>query len=257
MSRVLYEKDGHKVVLFTGLVEGDGVHSNQLLIADHGQLALFDPGGELTYQHLNMEISKHYDLKQLEFVVATHQDPDIISSMEKWLLYSHAKIIISTLWQRFLPHFVPSVRVQDYQDRIIPVPDRGAIIRFGKCDVKALPAHFLHSVGNLHFYDETSKILFSGDVGASLDEANDDEPVTDFERHSDAMLDFHQRYMASNTVCRLWVRMVRQLDVEMIVPQHGRPFEGKEMINTFLNWFEKLECGIDRMTDESYAIPRR
>ena len=255
MSRVLYEKDGHKVILYTGFVEGEGVHSNQLLIEDHGQLALFDPGGELTYQPLNMEISRHYNLKNLEFVVASHQDPDIISSMEKWLLYSHAKVLIPELWQRFLPHLVPSVRAQDYKDRIVPIPDRGAVIKFGKCFVTALPAHFLHSVGNLHFYDQTSRILFTGDVGASLTEANDDEPVSDFARHCDAMLEFHQRYMASNTICRLWVRMVRQLDIEMIVPQHGRPFVGKTMVNNFLNWFEKLECGIDRMTDESYQVP--
>ena len=255
MSRVLYEKDGHKVILYTGFVEGEGVHSNQLLIEDHGQLALFDPGGELTYQPLNMEISRHYNLKNLEFVVASHQDPDIISSMEKWLLYSHAKVVISELWQRFLPHLVPSVRAQDYKDRIVPIPDRGAVLNLGKCFVVALPAHFLHSAGNLHFYDQTSRILFTGDVGASLTEANDDEPVSDFARHCDAMLEFHQRYMASNTICRLWVRMVRQLDIEMIVPQHGRPFVGKTMVNNFLNWFEKLECGIDRMTDESYQVP--
>ena len=40
-----------------------------------------------------------------------------------------------------------------------------------------------------------------------------------------------------------------------MVPQHGRPFVGKEMVNNFLNWFEKLECGVDRMTDESYQVP--
>jgi flavorubredoxin len=257
MSRILYDKDGHKVHLFTGFVKGEGVRSNQLLIEDHGQLALFDPGGELTYQPLNMEISKHYNLQDLVFVVASHQDPDIISSMEKWLLYSKAKVVISELWQRFLPHLVPSIRAEQYAGRIVPIPDRGAVINFGQCYVTALPAHFLHSVGNLHFYDETSKILFSGDVGASVDEVNDDEPVTDFERHSDTMLKFHQRYMASNKVCRLWVNMVRQLDIEMIVPQHGRPFEGKDMINQFLDWFEQLECGIDRMTEKSYAIPKR
>jgi len=255
MLRTLYEKNGHKVILFTGLVEGDGVQSNQLLIEDNGQIALFDPGGELTYEPLYMEISKHYKLDQLEFVVATHQDPDIISSMDKWLIYSHTKIVISELWQRFLPHLVPSIRAHDYQDRIIPIPDRGAVIKLGNSFITALPAHFLHSVGNFNFYDETSKILFSGDIGASMDNANDDEPVDDFFRHSDSMQAFHQRYMGANFICRMWVNMVRQLDVEMIVPQHGRRFEGKEMVNKFLDWFEKLECGMDRMTDESYVVP--
>lgn len=255
MSRVLYEDNGHKVILYTGFVEGDGVHSNQLLIEDHDQLALFDPGGELTYTPLQMEIAKHYDMKQLEFVVASHQDPDIISSLEKWLLYSHARIVISELWQRFLPHLVPGVRAHDYEGRIVPVPDRGAIINLGQCHIIALPAHFLHSVGNLHFYDETSKVLFSGDVGACLSNGNDDEPVDDFDVHADAMLDFHTRYMGSNFICRLWVNMIRQLDVEMIVPQHGRPYVGREMVEKFLNWFEELKCGIDLMKVKSYSVP--
>lgn len=257
MSRLLYEKDGHKVFLFTGFVKGEGVRSNQLLIEDHGQLALFDPGGELTYQPLNMEISRHYDLKKLKFVVASHQDPDIISSMEKWLLYTPARVVISELWQRFLPHLIPSYKTQDYAGRIVPIPDRGAFINFGQCYVTALPAHFLHSVGNLNFYDEKSRILFSGDVGAAVDEVNDDEAVSDFEQHCKSMLKFHQRYMASNKVCRLWVNMVRQMDVEMIVPQHGRPFEGKAMVNKFLDWFEQLECGIDRLTEKHYSVPQR
>ena len=119
------------------------------------------------------------------------------------------------MWQRFLPHLVPSVRANDYKDRIVPVPDRGAIINLGQCQIKALPAHFLHSVGNLHFYDETSKILFTGDVGASFDNPDDDLAVEDFDLHSDGMLDFHQRYMGANIICRLWANMVRELDAEM------------------------------------------
>jgi len=42
------------------------------------------------------------------------------------------------------------------------------------------------------------------------------------------MIGSHQRYMVSNKVCRLWVNMIRKLDVQMMVPQHGRPFEGPE-----------------------------
>ena len=119
----------------------------------------------------------------------------------------------------------------------------------------ALPAHFLHSVGNFHFYDPVSKILFSGDVGASLVDSEPERPVQDFERHIQKMLGFHQRYMVSNKVCRLWVNMVRGLDIEMILPQHGRPFQGREMITKFLNWFENLECGIDRVSQQYYQIP--
>ena len=49
--------------------------------------------------------------------------------------------------------------------------------------------------------------------------------------------------------------MVRGMDLEMIVPQHGRPFVGAEMINAFLEWIEQLECGLDLMTQQDYRLP--
>ena len=93
-------------------------------------------------------------------------------------------------------------------------------------------------------------------MGASFDNPDDDLAVEDFDLHSDGMLDFHQRYMGANIICRLWANMVRELDVEMIVPQHGRPYVVKEMVATFLRWFEELKCGIDLMKVKSYSVPR-
>lgn len=61
--------------------------------------------------------------------------------------------------------------------------------------------------------------------------------------------------MGSNRVCRLWVNMIRNLDMDMIVPQHGRPFVGDAMINRFLDWFSELECGIDLMNQSYYRVP--
>jgi flavorubredoxin len=49
--------------------------------------------------------------------------------------------------------------------------------------------------------------------------------------------------------------MIRQLDVEWIVPQHGASFKGKEMVNKFLDWLEALECGTDLMTEADYQVP--
>ena len=122
--------------------------------------------------------------------------------------------------------------------------------------IKAVPAHFMHSEGNFQFYDPVSKILFSGDMGASIvkhDEA--DVPVEDFKEHIPLMEGFHKRYMISNKICRFWVHMVRQMDVESIVPQHGRAFRGKKMVNEFLGWIENLPCGVDIMTQDNYRAP--
>jgi hypothetical protein len=86
----------------------------------------------------------------------------------------------------------------------------------------------------------------------------DDDPpesVEDFDAHVAKMAGFHRRYMVSNKICRLWVKMVRQLDIEKMVPQHGRPFFGKAMVHRFFDWFERLECGTDWFNEFHYRIP--
>ncbi len=59
------------------------------------------------------------------------------------------------------------------------------------------------------------------------------------------MRSFHQRYMCSNQILRYWIEMVRDMDIEMIVPQHGSPFVGKESIEQFLDWLWDFPCGVD------------
>ena len=255
---VLFDNGAHQCLCFDDLVTGEGVQTNQFLIVDNEQYMLLDPGGDLTYTPLSLELSKHIPVQDLTYIFASHQDPDIIAALDKWLLHTKAKVICSRLWARFLPHLTANYLAVSHgistYDRIIALPDRGQSLPLGKCQLKAVPAHFLHSVGNFQLYDPVSKILFSGDMGASL--VDDAQPVTDFAAHLSSMEGFHRRYMASNKVCRLWAEMVRKMDVEMIVPQHGRPFIGKAMINAFLDWISQLECGLDLMGPADYALPR-
>ncbi|VAX00396.1 CDP-abequose synthase (Fragment) [hydrothermal vent metagenome] len=254
-ANILFQNDEHTVLTFTDLVKGEGIQSNQMAIIREGHSAIFDPGGDLTYMPLSMAINKFVKVKDIDYIIATHQDPDIISSLDKWLMYSDAKIVISCLWERFVPHLVPGYMKEKAEGRLIAIPDQGMDIQLAHSVIKAIPAHFLHSVGNFQFYDPISKILFSGDAGASLVDTAPERPVRNFDKHVNKMLGFHQRYMVSNKICRLWVNMVRDMDVEIIVPQHGRPFVGKEMIGKFLDWFETLECGIDLMTQQNYTAP--
>ena len=255
---VLFDNGTHKCLCFDDLVTGEGVQTNQFLIVDGDQYMLLDPGGDLTYTPLSLELSKHIPVQDLTYIFASHQDPDIIAALDKWLLHTKAKVICSRLWARFLPHLTANYLAVSHgistYDRIIALPDRGQSLPLGKCQLKAVPAHFLHSVGNFQLYDPVSKILFSGDMGASL--VDDAQPVSDFAAHLSTMEGFHRRYMASNKVCRLWADMVRKMDVEMIVPQHGRPFIGQAMITTFLDWIGQLECGMDLMGPADYALPR-
>lgn len=252
MAVELYNDGSHKCIGFYDLVVGEGVQANQFLIVDGNHSALLDPGGDLIYNELFMHSYKYLFTKNLDYVIGSHQDPDVLSSLDKWLVGSDCQVIVPALWERFITHFATPGRIKD---RVKGIPDRGMDIPLGKTVIKAIPAHFLHSEGNFHFYDPVSKILFSGDLGASLVPEREDEPVEDFAEHIKMMEGFHRRYMASNKICRYWVNMARKLDMEWLVPQHGRSFKGKEMIEQFLSWLENLECGIDLVTQDNYKTP--
>lgn len=253
---VLFEKGNHRCIAFNDLVRGeDGVQANQFLIQHDTHSALLDPGGALLYTPLSLALARHVPLKELTYIIASHQDPDIIGAVDRWLMYTEATVVCSKLWGRFVPHSVPHYQKNQGSDRYMLLPDDGGNIPMGDTVLKALPAHFLHSVGNFSFYDPTSRILFSGDVGSSLVDAGTNyAPVEDFSKIVPTMEGFHRRYMASNRVARLWVEMVRGLNPDMIVPQHGLPMKGKA-IGDFLDWLARLECGVDLLTQFNYRVP--
>lgn len=256
-EETLFSGDGHECLRFADLVRGMGIQSNQFLITHGAHAAVLDPGGDLTYKALAAELERRINRKKLDYVLASHQDPDIIASLPHWLAETNARVVTSRLWARFLPHlsssFVSDRVGRQWAERVVPLPDQGMELPFGNSTLLALPAHFLHSVGNFTFYDPVSRIVFSGDIGASV--GGEEGPVTDFDKHIPAMEGFHRRYMAGNRACRLWAGMVRDLDACMIVPQHGGYFAGAGMVGAFLDWFERLECGMDLLDEADYRSP--
>jgi len=251
----LYRDPQHACLMFTDLIEegGQAVQANQFLIVDSGTGAIIDPGGNLAFNELFLGMTRHFSPQRLSYVMASHADPDIIASLDRWLTSTKAKLVISTVWERFVPHFT---KVGKTDDRIIGVADAGGRLPLGQSELWLLPAHFLHSEGNFHFYDPISRILFTGDLGASvLTGEQSKQAVTDLRGHIRHMEGFHRRYMVANKVLRLWVRMARQLDISMLVPQHGAPIVGTAAITAFFNWAESLACGIDLFDDRAYQIP--
>lgn len=255
MSIELYRDQNHACLMFTDLVEEDGhtVQANQFLIVDHDHGAILDPGGNLAFNELLLTSSRFFPAQHLSYLLASHADPDIIASLDRWLTSTPAQLVISRVWERFVPHFT---KVGKTQGRIIGVPDAGGILPLGKSTLHLLPAHFMHSEGNFHFYDPVSKILFSGDLGVSMMSGREAQrPIVDFQRHVHRMEGFHRRYMVSNKILRLWVAMARQLDISMLVPQHGAPLAGPA-IPAFFDWIETLQCGVDLFDDRMYQLPR-
>ena len=251
----LYRDKNHACLMFSDLIEEDGqaVQANQFLIVDDGTGAIIDPGGNLAFNELFMGMTKHFPPHKLSYLIASHADPDIIASLDRWLTSTKAQLVISRMWERFAPHFTKAGKTDG---RVIGVPDGGGHLPLGRHELVLLPAHFMHSEGNFHFYDPVSRILFTGDLGVSMTSGAEARvPVTALAPHIPRMEGFHHRYMVSNKILRLWTAMARKLDVAMIMPQHGAPIMGKAAIADFYDWLDGLVCGIDLFDERAYQFP--
>jgi flavorubredoxin len=61
--------------------------------------------------------------------------------------------------------------------------------------------------------------------------------------------------MASNRVLRAWAEMVRGLEIDIIAPQHGAAFQGRAMVERFIDWCAGLICGVDLVDDHWFQVP--
>lgn len=243
---VLYETEDHKFILLNESEPGeeDGIRSNQYLVKHRDCGVLLDPGGFGVMPRVLAEMLRYITPAQLKGIVLSHQDPDIVGGISTWLEITEATVYVSRIWTRFLPHYGISE-----MHRFVGVPDEGMLYQPSpEFDLQLVPAHFLHSEGQINVYDPVSKILFTGDIGAAmLPVEKDDAFVDDFSAHLPYIEEFHRRYMCSNKAARIWVDAVSKLDINLIAPQHGPVYRG-QAVKDFLGWFKELQCGIDLMT---------
>ena len=234
----LYNK-GHRWVTFGrdpkklhGIID-----TNQYMIIDGQRALLMDPGGIEVFSAMLASVLRLCDIDTITDIFASHQDPDIISSLGLWdQTLPTARLHAPWIWESFLRHF--GLNHIEY----VGIPDEGKTLALESVEVRFIPAHYLHASGNYHVYDPEARILMSGDVGAALEADGAPMFVEDFDEHIDKMKLFHQRWMPSNRAKNDWIKRVRELDIDMMAPQHGRIFRGDD-VKRFLDWFEALEVG--------------
>ncbi|MCZ7524990.1 MAG: FprA family A-type flavoprotein [Acidimicrobiia bacterium] len=238
MESVQLYDDGVRSWVFFGRDAGrpgEVIDTNEYLVTHQGRGLLLDPGGPEIFPPVVAALSREILLEDIEAVFGSHQDPDIISSIPLWnTLCQGVKAYVPQIWAGFLAHFAVDVD-------IVPIPDEGMTIPLGgSSDLRLVPAHYVHSSASYSLYDERAKILFSGDVGAALLPEGSPPFVEDFDAHVGYMEGFHRRWLPSNEAKNVWVERVRQLDVELMCPQHGAIFRRHD-VPRFLDWLEGLE----------------
>lgn len=213
------------------------IDTNEYLITKGEAGLLCDPGGAEIFPAVFSALSHHFDPTGISHVFASHQDPDIASSLALWREANPAlKCLVSWLWAGFLPHYGVDANV------FIPIPDEGMSFSLGGLALQFVPAHYLHSSGNMNLYDAKAKILFSGDIGAALLPPDVGLWVTDFDAHIVHAEMFHKRWMGSNSAKQRWCERVSKLDIDILCPQHGAIYRGAD-VKRFIDWFAALKVG--------------
>uniref|UniRef100_A0A7C3SPL2 MBL fold metallo-hydrolase n=1 Tax=Thermofilum pendens TaxID=2269 RepID=A0A7C3SPL2_THEPE len=242
---VLFDNGNHKVAVFRDLTPKGHVQANQVVFVDSGEGLLADPSGRGVFSRLASEISSVVPAPKVRYIFFSHQDPDVTGASASWFVsLPNAVILIPRLWSRFIPHFFP--QDTSISHRVQEIPDEGGVVKLGASELRIIPAHFLHSPGNFQIYDPVSKILFSGDLFASLlPEGVDYDFVENFEEHVKYMEPFHRRYIPSMRAIEMWLEQVRNLEIETIVPQHGAILRGRESVTKALAWIRTVKCFLD------------
>ncbi|ORU93228.1 MAG: flavoprotein [Cycloclasticus sp. symbiont of Bathymodiolus heckerae] len=239
-AQKLYESKDHAWIVFGRDVDKPDaiIDTNQYMVVSKDNALLMDPGGIELFSAMLSAVIKEVPANKITHLFASHQDPDIISSLGLWdLALTESTLHSPWLWEGFIRHFgMQNIKYDG-------IPDEGSRLKLDDVSLEFIPAHYLHSSGNFNVYDPKAKILMSGDIGAALEEADAPMFVEDFDGHVQKMKMFHQRWMPSNKAKNDWVRRVRALDIEMMCPQHGRIFKGDD-VKRFLDWFEALEVGL-------------
>jgi flavorubredoxin len=197
-----------------------------------------EPGGVELFAPMMAAVLHLAPVEQITDLFASNQDPGVISSLGLWdQALANARLHASAICEEFLNHYG--------YDSIgyAPIADNGGTIKLDSVELQLIPAHYLYSPGNFHVYDPQAKILMSGDVGTALEAPGAPVFVERFDAHVEKMRFFHQRWMPSNQAKRAWIERVRNLDIDILTPQHGRMFKGDD-VKRFLDWFDALQVGI-------------
>jgi len=213
------------------------IDTNQYLVKAKHNALLMDPGGIELFAPMLASVVREVPIEQITQVFASHQDPDIISSLGLWdKALNDATLHSPQIWEGFLRHF--GMEEMAFKG----IPDEGSSLMLDQVELKFIPAHYLHSSGNFNVYDPQAKILMSGDIGAALEPHDAPMEVSDFDSHIKHMEGFHRRWMPSNAAKNDWVERVSLLEIDKMCPQHGRIFTG-DNVKRFLDWFAALEVG--------------
>lgn len=211
---------------------------------------IIDPGPPSDFKVVEANIKKVLgDDYNLHFAFINHQDPDVGYNAIYFQRYFPNMQIITTedTWRliRFYG-FNPKkfIAVDKFKSKIIKLVT-GHKLHF-------VPTPYCHFRGACALYDETERVLFSGDLFGGL--SNTPGFYADEEAWS-GMRIFHQIYMPANLALQNALKNISKTDPEpaIIATQHGKIIKGK-FVPFYMEKMNTLQVGLDLTTQGNVYI---
>ncbi|MGS0972353.1 MAG: response regulator [Candidatus Izemoplasmataceae bacterium] len=210
----------------------DKIHCNSYLIIEEDEAVLVEPGSMLDFDVILEEVKSLIDLNKITYVLLTHPDADLTSSMpmfERELGPYH----IITEWRTkeilaFYGVHAPYYHIREHNFILKLSTERTLYFYM---------TPFAHYAGAFVTYDSKSKALLSGDLFGGYSKewslyANDD--------YIESMAMYHENYMPSSDFIRPVMKELSTLNIEMICPQHGSIIQ-KDLVKKSIDFLYRLD----------------
>lgn len=242
--------------------ESDGLHCNPYLIVEGDEAILVDGGNRPDFSTVMIKVLQTgIKPSQIKRLIYQHYDPDLCGSIPQ------LDDIINSSDLRIISHRENNIFIKYYSERpqrlCIESQDFTYKFKTGRT-LKFIKTPYSHSAGSFVTYDTKTKTLLSSDIfgGYGNDwslfltidnvcRSCDDFSACPKEKVNcslSTMLDFHCRIMTSNKALQYALRVIGELDIEMIAPQHGSVIYQKEDISFVIEKLLALNTvGINRI----------
>ena len=217
-------------------VDNDVFQCHTYLIVDGDKSIIVDSGSMLEYEEVKAKIESVIDLKNIKYIIAHHQDPDVcanIPAFEKAIQRDDLLIVTHPRNITLIKHYGIKSSYYDIKKHDYKLHTKNHSLLF-------LTTPYSHAPGAFVTYSQEHKILFSSDIFGGLEESwqfwADDDYFKEIEL-------FHEEYMPSQDILSYSLEKFKKLDLKLIAPQHGSLIR-ERYIWPLIDDLENLKCGL-------------
>lgn len=208
-------------------------HCNPYLIVEDGEGILIDPGSIPHFPTVARKVASLLPFNKIKHIIIHHQDPDLAANVpifEKVIANPELRVVTTERVSFLTSYYGFQAPYRLVEEGELKVGRR--VLQFHRTP-------YLHAPGAFTTYDPINKTLFSSDIFGAFSEDWDLEAK---EGYADKMYNFHHTYMPPGDILANQMEQFRQLDIDLIAPQHGSIIRG-ELVQPNIDALATMETG--------------